>query len=649
MSTKPEETRPEKRKKVAAKNTIRAALLHPICLAGSVITVSGLSASLVALGFDLWNGEDSSPYQGLLTFMLFPSVMMAGLSIVAIGLIFQRRRAKKQSLKNLPIGPPLDWHNPRHRVAFSASVFFSILFVFGSIIGATRAYHYTESTKFCGALCHEPMDPQAVAHANSPHANVPCVECHVGHEIKSYAEAKISGMRQVYQIATNSYHRPIRLPSEGSQKLAKNCLNCHWPSMLQESQMSNRTRFGYDAPNTERHIKMLLRNGGTRIPGEDPAIHWHAGLEGRIEYWFADEFAQEIARVAVRQESGSVTIYNRQLENKPVYKDSTVDGMTVQKMNCLTCHNRPAHNFKTPDELIDRALLRQDISSTLPFIKRVAIQAMIRDQKTKSAALSAIENDVLTFYQTNFPKVSTDRSSEIADSIKAIQNAYAESNFPSMSVTGSTYPNNIGHRAFPGCFRCHDGNLVDKAQNKIEDRCDLCHVFFEESRLDASLKEIPANASSLHPFQSHDHDKIACWSCHTGHDSPQEGCAECHEAESSSPTMNFACSTCHSPEQHAPSNSQCASCHPTEKSPMHALADHGDCTTCHEPHTWAPKSQDNCTSCHESQKCKEIQANDPEHRSCTQCHEFGGMSSTMRGLEVPWKKLRIAPQGHKKK
>ena len=35
---------------------------------------------------------------------------------------------------------------------------------------------------------------------------------------------------------------------------------------------------------------------------------------------------------------------------------------------------------------------------------------------------------------------------------------YARNVFPEMKVGWGTYPNNIGHEDFPGCFRCHDGH-----------------------------------------------------------------------------------------------------------------------------------------------------------------------------------------------
>ncbi len=624
---------------------IRAAILHPICLAGWVVAACGLGASLIALAFDMWSGHEAPPYQGLLTFMLYPAVLMLGLTIVVAGVIYQRRRAKKLANSDIPIRPPIDWNDKRHRRIFALSVFLTVAFVFGSIIGATRAYHFTESIEFCGALCHEPMDPQYVAHSKSPHANVPCVECHVGHEVTSYVEAKISGMRQVYQVATDSFKRPIRLPVEHSAKLARNCLNCHWEEVLQESQLSIRTRFGYDAASSRRHIQMLLRNGGLRDPGEDPAIHWHAGLENRIEYWFRDEFAQEVARVSVREKSGKIVTFDRHKAGKRLYDDVEVDEMHVLGMSCLTCHNRPAHKFKTPDELVDRALLKREIASTLPFVKRIAIETMSGRHEPKDEALRAIEREIKAFYEKNFPSVAESREQEIADTIATVQKAYAENNFPGMRISGATYADNIGHRAFPGCFRCHDGNMIAPDGEKIEDRCDLCHVFFEEARTSASLREIPADASALHPFQSKDHAKIACWSCHTGHDNPQDGCAECHEKEVVAPGMNFSCSTCHSPEDHNPRNSQCASCHPTGNSAMHVIADHQDCQSCHAPHDWRKREDQTCASCHKTRKCEERQKNDPQQRTCVQCHEFKGMESTMHGLDVPWDMLRIFPTG----
>jgi hypothetical protein len=45
-----------------------------------------------------------------------------------------------------------------------------------------------------------------------------------------------------------------------------------------------------------------------------------------------------------------------------------------------------------------------------------------------------------------------------------------------MNVAFGTYPNNIGHMDFPGCFRCHDDNHASKDGKKISQDCETCHA-----------------------------------------------------------------------------------------------------------------------------------------------------------------------------
>ena len=44
-----------------------------------------------------------------------------------------------------------------------------------------------------------------------------------------------------------------------------------------------------------------------------------------------------------------------------------------------------------------------------------------------------------------------------------------------MKVTWGTYPNNIGHTDFPGCFRCHDGNHTSASGSSVTQDCNACH------------------------------------------------------------------------------------------------------------------------------------------------------------------------------
>ena len=44
-----------------------------------------------------------------------------------------------------------------------------------------------------------------------------------------------------------------------------------------------------------------------------------------------------------------------------------------------------------------------------------------------------------------------------------------------MKVGWGTYPNNLGHVFFPGCFRCHDDNHKSRDGNVIKQDCESCH------------------------------------------------------------------------------------------------------------------------------------------------------------------------------
>ncbi len=50
----------------------------------------------------------------------------------------------------------------------------------------------------------------------------------------------------------------------------------------------------------------------------------------------------------------------------------------------------------------------------------------------------------------------TTDAATVARIIAGVQGLYARNVFPAMKVGWGTYPNNIGHLASQGCFRCHE-------------------------------------------------------------------------------------------------------------------------------------------------------------------------------------------------
>ena len=64
---------------------------------------------------------------------------------------------------------------------------------------------------------------------------------------------------------------------------------------------------------------------------------------------------------------------------------------------------------------------------------------------------------------------------ELQLAIAGTQQVYARNVFPGMNVTWGSYPNNLGHQDFPGCFRCHDGSHKAADGRVISQDCDSCH------------------------------------------------------------------------------------------------------------------------------------------------------------------------------
>jgi hypothetical protein len=63
----------------------------------------------------------------------------------------------------------------------------------------------------------------------------------------------------------------------------------------------------------------------------------------------------------------------------------------------------------------------------------------------------------------------------VEQAVTTTEQLYRRNVFPEMNVHWGTYPNNIGHMDFPGCFRCHDDSHKTKDGKTIRQDCDLCH------------------------------------------------------------------------------------------------------------------------------------------------------------------------------
>ena len=113
--------------------------------------------------------------------------------------------------------------------------------------------------------------------------------------------------------------------------------------------------------------------------------------------------------------------------------------------------------------------------SLCPLLKRRAIEALKMEYKTSDEAASRIPEFIKSFYATSYPAVSKSRAEDIKQAAKTVLAVYNRNVFPELKVSWGTYPNNLGHTDFPGCFRCHDGEHSSSDQNTITQDCAVCH------------------------------------------------------------------------------------------------------------------------------------------------------------------------------
>ena len=124
---------------------------------------------------------------------------------------------------------------------------------------------------------------------------------------------------------------------------------------------------------------------------------------------------------------------------------------------------------------MDKAMALGEIPVTLPYIKKKGLEALKENYPSSKEASEQLPASIISFYQKNYPDVYGKRAQDIHQAAQAILAIYNRNVFPAMKVTWGTYPNNLGHTDFPGCFRCHDGSHNTADNISITQDCNTCH------------------------------------------------------------------------------------------------------------------------------------------------------------------------------
>ncbi|HLF34856.1 MAG TPA: NapC/NirT family cytochrome c [Cyclobacteriaceae bacterium] len=484
----------------------------------SFIGTTVATVSLLMIGFlftiaFFW--EKSNVYLGLFIYIIIPVFLIIGLLLIPLGMLIEvtGRRKEKEYLKDR--WPVIDLNITRYRNAILIFGVGTLVFLLLSGVGSYEAFHYTESVEFCGTVCHEVMKPEYTAYKNSPHARVACVDCHVGTGATWYVRSKLSGLRQVYAVLTNTFDRPIPTPITDLRPARETCEECHWPQKFYSRQLRNTKHYLTDSANTEWNISLQMKIGPqVSALGLSEGIHWHINPDVQVDYIPRSADREEIPWVKyTNRKTGEVIIF--QETEEPLSEDS-IKNAAAREMDCMDCHTRPSHHYYTPMEFLDDGLTNGEIAKDLPYIKKAAMDNFINPFTSTDTARMSIRENILNYYKDEHPEVFLTREPDIQASIDGILKGFDNNMFPEMGVSWDAYPDHIGHKTYEGCFRCHDDNHVSESGKVISRDCNLCHtIVFEGKSGEEVYAPLDSAMDFIHPKKlKKGWEKSLCSDCH---------------------------------------------------------------------------------------------------------------------------------------
>ena len=485
----------------ASRLLLRRLIRNWVSLAGAVIGTGSFFAFLLLFALDILS-EHGNPYMGILAYVVAPSFLFFGVVLVLLGYWLHLRQERRAKADAPPVALTIDLSRPRDRKILGVFIAGSLVFLFMTAIGSYQTYQYTESVQFCGRACHVPMDPQFVTSQHSTHARVDCVACHVGSGASAYLKTKISGIRQLYHVTMGDFPRPIRANPGKLRPARETCEQCHWPEKFTGGFERIYRHYLSDEKNTPFSVRLLLKVGGSNpLHGPPDGIHWHVSPANKVEFISTDEQQLHIPWVRQTQANGKVTEYRN-----PDFKGD-LSKYPVHTMDCIDCHNRPSHKFLSPNDAVDLSITSGRLDPSIPWVKQKVVAALAAPYSTRDEAMQKITSALRADYPDN-PKVD----GVIAEA-KSIYNANF---FPEMKADWRAYPDNVGHKIWEGCFRCHDGKhkAADGKTTIQGNDCNSCHLILAQG----SDEEMTKLNASGYPFVHIDseYSDFSCAECHTG-------------------------------------------------------------------------------------------------------------------------------------
>ena len=410
--------------------------------------------------------------------------------------------------------PPIG-STPVRRILPFALVAVLLLVIF---VGGMFAWEATNTTLFCGTACHT-MPPEYTTQQASSHASITCEDCHLGRAI--IFEEIVRKVEYSWQTGTATLFNTYKYPIVAKNMRPANdaCIPCHNPEKFSGDKVLEITQYASDVKNTMTDMLLILKTGGgTQRTGLGFGIHWH--IENPVYFYATDAERQNIPYVRVMTADGKAVEY---VDVQSGFDPTTIDSSKLQRMDCITCHNRTAHNILQPVDALNQMIARDLVSQTIPEIRKKALEVLTATYYTSQWQADTVIDGLEQYYRLNYSDYYVKNKDKIISAIGVLKGYYDNSVFYDQKVDWNTHPNNIGHQYSAGCFRCHDGKHLTTTGEAVRLECNLCHSIPVVSNPNQLVANIPVS-KGIEPASHLNTNWIAlhrqafdstCAGCHT--------------------------------------------------------------------------------------------------------------------------------------
>jgi len=451
---------------------IRGMWRSPLGLMG--VTLTTVSATLLVIGVALdMMGAFDNPYFGVFTYMVLPGGMITGLALIPLAAYLRRRKYYTYGISRDHLKINLSDHvHRRWIIGFIVLTVINVCIL--SVVGY-EGYHFTDSPYFCGKVCHQVMEPEYTAYMRSSHAKVVCVECHIGPGADWFVRAKLSGLRQVVAVLTDSYTRPIPAPVEHLRPNRDTCEECHWPEKFHGKKIKAFTRFSNDDQKNPEVTEVALHIGGRNARTDAfEGIHWHVSKDVEVKFLAADKKRSQIAKVRVKNPDGT----EKEFVKSDIELPEEGGPEEWRVMECVDCHNRPTHVYQMPEERVDFGLLSGAMNSDIVGIREDGLKVLHKEYESRDQAKEQLVDYLLELQTARDAEQAKKYEADIRKAGAYLLETYLGNVWPKMNVTWGTYQSHLGHQYADdgyGCWRCHDEEHVSETGETISQDCSLCH------------------------------------------------------------------------------------------------------------------------------------------------------------------------------